>query len=237
VDYLSYLSLSDGGWARELAQGLSITLMLAAATLPIGLALGLALAGASLSSRRLISATATIISTVFRSLPELLTLFIIYYGGQILINKFLALVMPDARISISPFAAGMLALGIVFAAFASEIFIAAIRAVPKGQSEAAAALGLGRAVAFFRVIGPQVLRLSLPGLGNLWFVLLKDTSLVSVIALNDLMRQTQVAIASTKSPLFFYLICCLIYLAVSLLSSLAISILEKWTNRGLERTS
>lgn len=237
MDYLGYLSLAEGGWGRHLAQGLWLTLTLAVATLPLGLALGFGLARAAMSPRWQIAGPATVFSTVFRSLPELLTLFIIYYGGQMVVDRLIAASIPGLRLEISAFVAGMLALGIVFAAFASEIFIAANRAVAPGQREAAIALGLGRAAIFFRVIGPQVLRLALPGLGNLWFVLLKDTALVSVIALSDLMRQTQVAVASTKAPLFFYLTCCLLYLAVSLVSSFAVALLEKWLNRGLERAA
>jgi polar amino acid transport system permease protein len=79
---------------------------------------------------------------------------------------------------------------------------------------------------------PQLWRLALPGLGNLWLVLIKDTSLVSVIALNDLLRQTQVAVGVTKEPFFFYLIACLIYLAFTLISTVGTNALERRANRG-----
>ncbi len=177
--------------------------------------------------------SAKVFATAFRALPELLTLFIIYYGAQLGLTAALRAVGYEGDFVLSAFAAGMVALGIVYAAFASEIRVAAMRAVPLGQHEAAAALGLSPRAAFFDVIWPQVFRLALPGLGNLWFVLLKDTSLVSVIALADLMRQTNLAVANTKEPLFFYSVTCAIYLLVSLLTGQIVNALETRAARGL----
>lgn len=233
MDFLSLLSLAPGGWGRALASGLGVTISLAVATLPIGLALGLLVALAINGSNRVWSTVATGFGTMFRALPELLTLFIIYYGGQMALTAAAKAMGLDIEIELSAFLAGMIALGIVFAAFASEIFVAALRAVPRGQHEAAAALGLSDRHAFLDVVWPQVFRLALPGLGNLWFVLLKDTSLVSIIALSDLMRQTTLAVANTKEPLFFYAVTCLIYLATSLVTGQIVNALERRAQRGL----
>ena len=82
------------------------------------------------------------------------------------------------------------------------------------------------------VILPQLIRLALPGLSNLWLVLLKDTSLVSVIALEDLLRKTNIAVGATKEPFFFYMTACLIYLTMSLISSLGVARADKWASRG-----
>lgn len=226
------LSFGADGWGGQLASGLWLTLRLAFATLPLGLALGLLLALAILAKSRALSWIATLLATAFRALPELLTLFIIYYGSQFLLQWLMQLSGADVTVSINGFLAGMIALGIVFAAFASEIFVAAIRAIPQGQSEAAAALGLSPTTAFRYVVVPQVMRLALPGLGNLWFVLLKDTALVSIIALNDLMRQTQLAVANTKEPLFFYAVTCLIYLMISIASAGVVARIEARLNRA-----
>ncbi|SCB47418.1 ABC transporter permease [Rhizobium multihospitium] len=224
--------LSPDGWGWQLLKGLWLTIRLALTTLPIGLASGLLLALLINGGNVWLAKIAVLFTTVFRSLPELLTLFIIYFGGQQALQYLSRLVTGHEIGEISGFLAGIIALGIVFASFSSEIFVAGLRAIPRGQREAAAALGLSRGRTFLSVILPQLWRLVLPGLGNLWFVLLKDTALVSVISLNDLMRQTQLAVASTKEPLFFFAITCLIYLAVSLLSSGAISRMEARANRG-----
>ncbi len=133
------------------------------------------------------------------------------------------------------FVAGVTALGLVLGAFSSEVFYAAIRSVPRGQTEAASALGLAPWQSFRLVVFPQLWRVALPGLSNNWLVLLKDTSLVSVIAITDLMRQTSIAVGVTKQPFFFYLVACLIYLVFSMLSSVVFSRAEARASRGLKR--
>lgn len=215
--------------------GMWLTIRLALATLPFGLMLGLGLALLINGKNRWLARFATVFATTFRALPELLTLFIIYYGGGMLIQWAWLSIFGTPFGELSGFVAGMIALGIVFSAFASEIFVAALRAIPAGQHEAAASLGLSRARTFISIIAPQLWRLSLPGLGNLWFVLLKDTSLVSIISLADLMRQTQLAVANTKEPLFFYAVTCLIYLVISIVSSSIVAVLEVRSNRGFAR--
>lgn len=231
-DLLSLLSFGPDGWGDQLAAGTWMTIRLALATLPFGLALGFFIALAKVSERWWLSAIGEVYTTIFRGLPELLTLFIIYYGGQVLLQRLVGLVAPDAQVGVNSFVAGMFALGMVFAAYASEAFVGAIRAIGKGQFEAGDALGMRRATTWIVVVLPQLIRLSLPALGNLWLVLLKDTALVSVIALNDLLRMTNIAVGATKQPFFFYLVALLIYLALSIISSIGLSKLETRFSRG-----
>ncbi|OSR64374.1 Arginine ABC transporter permease protein ArtQ [Pseudomonas syringae pv. actinidiae] len=132
---------------------------------------------------------------------------------------------------VNGFFSGMLALGLVFGSFSSEVFLTAIQAIARGQSEAGYALGLSKLDRFRFVIAPQLLRIALPGLGNLWLVLLKETSLLSVISLSDLMRQTYLAVSNTKEPFFFYALTCGIYLLFSVLSGQVLSKMEKRANR------
>ena len=236
ADLLRLLSYGDSGWGDELLAGAWLTIRLALATLPLGLALGLAVALARRSRSRALRGAGETFATVFRGLPELLTLFIVFYGGQRLLQAVVALVS-DAPVTANAFVSGMIALGLVFAAYASEVFAAAFNGIPKGQWEGAAAIGLHRAQTLRLVILPQLVRLALPGLANLWLVLLKDTSLVSVIALNDLLRMTSVAVGSTKQPFFFYLVACLIYLLFSVVSSLGVIAIERWAERSDVRRS
>ena len=231
---LGLLSFGPEGWGDELAAGAWLTLRLALATLPFGLAVGLFAALARNSGNRWLSVSGGVFTTVFRGLPELLTLLIVYYGGQMLLSRILGL-FGDVQVEVSAFLSGMVALGLVFAAYASEVFLGAFRAISRGQYEAAQALGLGRFATMRLVIFPQLIRLALPGLANLWLVLLKDTSLVSVIALNDLLRQTSVAVRGTKEPFLFYFVACLIYLVMSAVSSVGVAGVERWANRGMRR--
>ena len=125
LDQLSLLSFASGGWGSALLAGSLVTIALALSCLPIGLPLGLIVAVAARSKNRWMRAWATTLSTVFRGLPELLTLLIIYYGCQIAAQKILALMGYDAQFTINTFVAAMIAFSLVFAAFSSEIWLGA----------------------------------------------------------------------------------------------------------------
>lgn len=231
TDLLALLSFGDTGWGDEIARGVWVTASLALATLPFGLALGLIVALAKRGDDKALALSANIYTTLFRGLPELLTLFLVYYGGQSLLNSLTGR-LGTGEIALSSFLAGMLALGFVFAAYASEVFLSAFRAIPEGQWEAGRALGLRPFGIFARIIFPQLLRISLPGLSNVWLNLLKDTALVSVIGLADILRETQVAARVTREPFFFFGLACALYLVLTLFSAAALARLEAWTRRG-----
>ncbi|MGI9373820.1 MAG: ABC transporter permease [Hyphomicrobiales bacterium] len=225
------LAWGSAGWGDELAAGAAMTIALALCTLPFGLLLGFGLALARNSGVKELVTAGDIFTTIFRGLPELLTIFIIYFGLSILVGKA-SVWLTGEPWDLNQFVAGMIALGIVFASFASETIMSAMKAIPGGQREAARALGMNSFQTWVTVTMPQLIRYALPGLSNLWLVLLKETALVSVIALSDLLRMTNIAVGNTKEPFFFYLVCCLIYLGFALLSSIFIGAIEKWTNRG-----
>lgn len=229
------LACGDTGWGDELAVGFQITVAVAVCTLPFGLAIGFLVALGQQSEDRILRAAAGIYTTIFRGLPELLTLFMIYYGAQILIQSILARFGSNDNIEINAFVAGMIALAVVFSAYCAEVLLSAFRAIPKGQYEAGDALGLRRGKTMFLVIVPQLVRIALPGLGNLWMNLLKDTSYVSVIGLADILRQTTVAVRVTKEPFLFYLLACALYLALAILSSVAIGFIERWARKAETR--
>lgn len=234
TESLSLLAYGPDGWGDELLAGLRVTLTLAAVTAPVALALGLALALARRSQPRVLRLPATLFATVVKGLPELITLFIVYYGSSLLITSVLS-VVTDVAVSVPAFLAGVIALGVVSASYASEVFMSALAGLPAGQREAAEALGLRRGTIWRKVLMPQVFRLALPGLSNLWFVLLKDTALVAVIALPDLLRRSFIAANTSKEPFFFYLVAILIYLAVSLVSQAFFSLVGARMERGTVR--
>lgn len=236
MELISQLAWGATGWGDELAAGTLITVSLALATLPFGLAMGLLIALAQRSGEKSLVAAANVYTTIFRGLPELLTLFIVYYGGQIVLQKIINL-FSEVYVEINSFVAGMIALGLVFSAFSSEVFASAFKGIPAGQGEAAQALGMTRWQALRLVTLPQLIRLSIGGLSNLWLILLKETSLVSIIALNDLLRNTNIAVGSTKQPLFFYSVALFVYLVLSLISSKGLGAVEAHVKRGEQRTA
>ena len=215
------------GYGHLLWSGAWITIQLAVVSLFFGLIIGLMGAAAKLSSYRFLRWLATAYTTLVRGIPELLLVLTLYFGGSMLLMSIASNFGYDEYIEVGSFAAGVAALSIAFGAYSTEVFRAAMMAIPKGQWEAAYALGMSPTKTFYRVILPQMWKLALPGLGNLFQVLLKDTALVSVVGLNDLMRQAYVASGSTKEPFTFYLVAALIYLGMSAIATLIAAFLER----------
>ncbi len=206
----------------SLATATSVTLMLAVASLFFGIILAIFLVVLETSKIAIIRNSTSILVALLRGLPELLVIFLIYFGLTQLVFTF-----TDAYVQFDPFWCGVAALSIIFAAYASQSLRGAIKAIPLGQWESGAALGLSRSATFIKIIMPQVWRHALPGLSNQWLVLLKDTALVSLISVEELMRQSDILNVSTHKPFTWFGIAALIYLAVTLISQKIIRRLEQ----------
>ncbi|WP_299472307.1 ABC transporter permease [uncultured Roseibium sp.] len=231
-EILTLLSFGDEGWGDQIARGVLVTVSLAVVTLPFGLVLGFFIALAKNSSEPSLKLASNIYTTIFRGLPELLTLFLVFYGLQIGLQLALKLMGFEVAIEVNSFAAGVVALSVVFSSYASEAFLSAFRGIPQGQYEGGYALGLSKTQTLGLVVLPQLIRLALPALGNLWLILLKDTALVSVIGLEDLLRMSGIAARVTKEPFLFFGLACLIYLVLAMLSSTGLVRIERWSKRG-----
>jgi polar amino acid transport system permease protein len=231
-DTLRTLQFGAGGWGDELARGLSVTLMLAGSALPPGLLLGLALAFASHSRNPLFNEPAAAFAGVFRGIPELLSLFLVYFGGQRLLNLVSGLLGLEGSIEFNSFLAGATTLALVFAAYASEVFLGILRTLDRSSLDAARALGIGRWPTLRFILLPELFRLGLPGLSNLWLSILKQSALVSAISGGELMRAGYLAASSTGDKIFFYGIVCLVYIAVTMASEVMIARLHRRLNRG-----
>ncbi len=225
------LSWGSEGWLDDIAYGAFVTVALALATLPVGLLIGFLIALAKQSNERSLRLAGDIYTTIFRGLPELLTLFLVFFGAQIGIQQAVHLFNPEATVELNSFVSGMIALGVVFSSYASEVFLSAFRAIPRGQYEGGFAVGLSKAQTMRLVVLPQLIRIALPGLANLWLILLKDTSLVSAIGLTDILRQAGVAARVTKHAFLFFGVAALIYLALAIVSSIGINAIERWVGK------
>jgi polar amino acid transport system substrate-binding protein len=182
-------------------QGAVVTLAISTAAMALAVVLGLALALARHSLPRL-GRLATVYVEIFRGTPVLLQLFVIYYG--------LAGVL-----ALSPWCAAILGLGLNYAAYEAEIYRAGLAAVPRGQLEAAWALGMGTPLALRRIIVPQALRVALPGMTNDFIALLKDSSLVSVITVVELTKRMTIAAVDLRGWLAPGALCAALYFAMS----------------------
>lgn len=227
------LSYGDAGFGDELIQGTLLTLELALVSLLIGILLGLLTAAAKLSKNRFNRYLAQVYTEIVRGIPEMLVVLVVFFGASAMLQSMATWVGYEGYIEVNAFVAGVFALGIVFGAFSSEVFRGAFLAVPRGQLEAAKACGMSNWQVFHRIRLPQMWRFAIPGLGNLWMVLLKDTSLISVIALDELLRWSKVAAETTKQPFTFYLAAAVIYLLLTIMSDILRQRFEKRANRGV----
>lgn len=220
--------LNMQGFADQIAIGALTTLQTAGASLVLGIGLGLCGAAAKRASSRAIRSFASAYTTIVRGVPELLIILILYFGGTAALSALFG-----HYVEVDAFSAGVFALTIVFGAYATEVFRAAIQSISAGQIEAARALGLSRISIWLLIILPQMWRYALPGLGNLWLTLLKDTALISVVGLDDLMRKASLAAGVTHDPLTFYSAAAFVYLLFTSISLVALAALERRSYRGL----
>jgi His/Glu/Gln/Arg/opine family amino acid ABC transporter permease subunit len=235
MDVLQLVGFGQGGWGKQLLGGAVLTVEIAAASYGVGMVLGLLGAWAKLSESRAVTAAATLYTSLVRGIPEILVIFLIYYGGTSAIRTVAGLVAPDVQVEIGAFAAAVAALGFIAGAYSTEIFRGSLIAVEAGQREAAKALSLPAYLAFALVVLPQAMRVALPPLGNLWLVVLKDSALISVVGLRDLLGVGATAALSTRKPFTFYVTVALIFLAISVLSMVLFHLAERRFARGAAR--
>jgi polar amino acid transport system permease protein len=226
------LLFGEHGWAPLLLQGALITILLSLATVPFGFGGGLLLALCKLSGNKTVRAACAAYTTFFRGIPDLLSLFIVYFGLQALLNWVSAQLGNGWRIDMNAFVAGVIALSVVVAAYSSEVWVSSLNAVPPGQSEAARSLGMHPKHVFTLVVLPQLGRVALPGLGNIWTILVKDTSLISTLAVEDLLRAASEGSRATTRPLLFYSAAAGIYLVFGIASAAMQGYLERRSNAG-----
>jgi octopine/nopaline transport system permease protein len=158
-------------------------------------------------------------TTVLRGIPDLLVIYLLYFGGSTALTAIGRALGSEGFIGVNAFLTGALAVGIVSGAYQTEVFRGAFLAIPRGEIEAAKAVGMRPLLMLRRIIAPQVLRFALPGMGNIWQLVLKESALISVTGLVELLRQSQVAAGSTKQPFPFYITAMAIYLLLTSASS------------------
>ena len=200
----------------------AVTVGLASISGVLGTAIGLASAILKIAAATQFGRVITAYTTVVRGVPELLIILLIYFGGTALASA-----VAGRYMEVNAFTAGVVALSVVFGGYATEVFRGAIAAVPIGQTEAAKSLGLKAWQRWTLVIVPQMLRMALPAYGNLWISLFKDTALVSVVGLSDIMRVAFVGAGSFRAPLAFYLAACALYLVLTTITLLSIRLAER----------
>jgi len=223
------------GYGTLLSDGAKLTVVVGLCSMAISIVLGLLGAWGKLARSAPANFIAGTYTTVVRGVPELVLILLVYYGAPTLVQDISAAAGADVYIDLNPFLAGVCTIGFIYGAFSTEVFRGAFLAVDKGQVEAARSVGMGRVLCFRRILLPQMWRFALPGLGNVWMVLIKATALISIIQLPELMRNSDIAARATRLPFTCYFLASLIYLAITIVSLIGQQQMEKWANKGVRK--
>ena len=219
-------------FAPLLGRGVLVTVGVAVLALVLATVLGALGATAKLSRRRVLRWIAQVYTTIVRGVPDLVLILLIYFGGQRLVNDIGRGLDLD-YIEVSKFWSGVVSIGFIYGAYLTETFRGAYLSVPRGQPEAAYALGLNRGQTLRLVTLPQLLRHALPGYGNVWMVLVKSTAVVSVIGLEDLVGLADKAGKSTREPFLFFTAVILVYLAITAASNWGLRQVDRRVSKGI----
>ena len=230
-------ALLDGYLYPFILTGFALTLKLALASLALAVALGMLGAVAKLSRSRIARGAAGVYTTVIRGVPDIVLMFILFFGGQLFVNycgaelaalgERFSLPIGWDYVEISAFAAGTFSIGFIFGAYMTETFRGGILAVSRGEIEAGQAFGMTPAQVFFRITLPSSVRHALPSFGNNWLVLAKATALVSVIGLQDVVFRAAQAGNTLRQPFTFFLVVAVLYLLLTGVSDVGL----RWINR------
>ncbi len=229
---MELLAFGDTGWGDELFRATLMTIAVSITAMLIGFSFAAIFTPLKLSKYKSLNLIANFYTTIIRGVPELLVIYLFFFGGSGAIMFVASMFGYNEYIEINAFITGSFAIGIISGAYSTEVFRGAIQSIDKGQFEAAKVLGLSKFAQFYKIILPQMLRLAIPNLSNVWQITLKDTSLISVTGLVEIMRQSYIAAGSTRDPLFFYSFAAVLYLLLTFLSMKLINRLEVKYSRG-----
>jgi octopine/nopaline transport system permease protein len=240
VQQLSYFELvgfGPNGWGPALLRATGMTLAVALCGFLVGALIGTIVAWGKLSRNLAVRGGADTYTTVLRGIPDLLVIYLFYFGSSAVLSRIGSLFGYEGFIGVPAFVVGALAIGVVSGAYQAEVFRGAFLTVSKGEIEAAKSVGMHRFLMFRRIIAPQVLRYAIPGLGNVWQLVLKESALISVTGLIELLRQSQVGAGSTRRPFDFYITAAALYLVITWVSTMLFQRAENRSLRGVRRAA
>ncbi|OED11323.1 ABC transporter permease [Burkholderia sp. A2] len=235
MEILEMLGFGTEGWGGVLLLAALMTVALTLAALAVGAVIGAAIAAAKLSRYRTLRLLGDLYTTVFRGVPELLVIYLFYFGGSTLVTAVGQWFGAEGFIGVPPFVIGALAVGMISGAYQAEVYRAAVLAVSKGELEAARSIGMPRSMVLRRILVPQVLRFALPGIGNVWQLSLKDSALISVTGFAELLRTSQIAANSTHQYFVFFVAGGALYLLMTGVSNRVFNRAEAIVGRSFRR--
>ena len=226
------LVFGDLGWGDEFLFATLMTLTVSILSMGLGLFLAIVTVWAKIVQNRITRLIANFYTTVVRGVPELLVIYLVFFGGNAVIMKIAKIFGYHGYIELNALTIGTIAIALISATYSSEVLRAAYQSIHKGQLEAARSLGMNKFSIFIKVLAPQVIRHALPGIGNVWQITLKDTSLISVTGLVEIMRQSRISSNVEHSPLTFLVTAAVLYLILTTFSGRIFKFLEKNYSKG-----
>jgi len=216
------------GWAAALLRGAGMTVLIAVAALIIGLALGLGLALIKWARLPVLHFAVNAYTLLIRGVPEILVIYVFFFASDDFMQIMgAAFGYQNPFVSLLPLLAVILAVGLIASSYAVETIRGALNAVPRGLIEAGAALGLTARQRFRFCILPPALRLVLPGINNIWQNTVKDTALVALVSITELLYRAQLGANATGQPFLFYSAALALYLLITLASQSLFRLVER----------
>jgi octopine/nopaline transport system permease protein len=235
LSYIDLVGFGPNGWGFALLRATGMTLAVAFCGFLAGAVIGSLIAWAKIAGGIVVRGLADGYTTVLRGIPDLLVIYLFYFGGSAVLGKIGGLFGYEGFIGLPAFATGAIAIGVVSGAYQAEVYRGAYQTVGRGEIEAAKSVGMHRWLMFRRILAPQVLRYAIPGLGNVWQLVLKESALISVTGLVELLRQSNIAAGSTRRPFDFFLTAAALYLLITWVSTILFQRAETYSMRGVRR--
>jgi octopine/nopaline transport system permease protein len=235
VAYFTLIGFGPKGWGAALTSATLMTVAVSVSAFCVGIAFGTLGCWAKLSGSAVARGCATAYTTVLRGIPDLLVIYLLYFGGSQAIGSIARMFGHQGFFGLNGFVVGTFAVGIVSGAYETEVLRGAYQAIPKGELEAAEVAGMSRLLRLRRIVAPQTLRYALPGMGNVWQLVIKESALISVVGLVEIMNQTRIAVGSTGAAFTFYGTGAALFLLVTTVSGAVFRNAERWAMRGMPK--
>lgn len=228
------LAVLRDGWGWTLLRGTAMTLLISVLGMALGVVIGVLGASIKTSGPRPLGLIVSFYTTIVRSIPELLIIYLLFFGSiQAASDLADAFRWEDAMTSWFPALVGIVAIGLIAGSYAVEVFRGALKAIPAGQIEAARAIGMSARQRLLRIVLPQMFWYALPGTNNVWQTALKDTALISLVGLVEIMRAAVLGAAATREPLALYLMAGALYFVIGAVSQGVFVLAERHYGHGM----
>ncbi|MGB3742800.1 MAG: ABC transporter permease subunit [Castellaniella sp.] len=231
----SLTEILSAGWGTMLLRGAGMTVFISVCGIMLGLAIGISGAALKSGGHWLARSLISLYTLLVRSIPELLIIYLLFFGTvQSAADLADWLEWDDLMSKVFPILVGILAIGLISGSYSVEVFRGAFKAIDSGQIEAARAIGMSRPQVLRRITLPQLFWYALPGANNVWQNALKDTALISLVGLVELMRAAVLGSAATRAPLTLYLLAGILYFLIGVCSQAIFVWAERHFGRGMQ---